>query len=260
MNPTAIKRGAVAWLIAASVLVAWSGGARVYSSQEETRAKEQVEQVQREERFYRIVAGQEAGGPTPADKLARDLAQIEDSVAIFKGDSNRYAGITSSLGFDPFGDGDNCPECGVIDSEVALRVEQVKGGGLDGVIAELRAEIAEAKTQSGPPPWAWVIWIISFPTYLAAIYMRQRKSDEVKWREVAQERNLVGELRAAQRELTPGSPQWGALDNLANELEDQMAKRLQYRDTKSRAMRLEYLTKEASTTLEALEEGNKQLT
>lgn len=262
MSYTAIKRGVVAWIIAATVLVAWTGGARVYTSQEESRVADQVAQVEREVRFYQIVAGQEAGGPTPADKLARDLSQIEDpfSVGDFKGDSNRYAGITESLGFDPFVDGDNCPECGVLDNEVAVRVIQVKEGGLDGVLAELQMPIAEAKSQSGPPTWLLVIWVLSLPTYVVVMYTRLRKSEEIKWREVASEKDLVGELRKAQHELPPGSDQWNALDNLADELEDQMARRLQYRDTKARAIRLQYLTEEATATLEALEEGNRQLT
>lgn len=264
MSYTAIKRGVVAWLIAGTVLIAWTGGARVYNSQEESRVADEVAQVEREDRFYRIVAGQDSGGPTPADKLARDLSQIEDptSVAGFKGDSNRYAGITDSLGFDPFQDGDNCPECGFLDTEVALNVATIKGdeNGLTTVLVSLQEEIPPAKSRSGPAVWAWIIWVLSLPTYAVVMYMRLRKSEEVKWREVAQERNLVEEMRKAQHELPPGSEQWNVLDNLADELEDQMARRLQYRDTKTRAMRLEYLTSEATQALEAFEAGNKELT
>lgn len=253
-----ITRGAATWAVFGALLIAWTGAAKAASSDEKGRVKDEQAQLAEREHFYRVIAGELSGSePGPANKLARDLRDLPvEQVDAFTGDSNRYGGITDDLGFDPFV-GLDCNECGPLDDAVVEDVEEIKEGNLDEVLDEYTEAIEPADTMDGPPGFLWLLWLVSFPAYSVAVYIRRRRAEETKYREFVGERQLVSKLREAAGELSAVDQQ--PLNDLAERLESQIDARVSYGLTKSKQLKLESLIAEAGEVLDAIEAGNKEL-
>ena len=248
------------WATAGILLLAWVGVAAGVNAAGSGDVKDARAQAAKEIRFYQVVAGELSGSELgPANRLARDLKEASaDKLVAFQGDSNRYGGITIELGFDPF-DGVDCSECGPLDGEVISNVEAVKIGNLSEVIQSIQAEIPTQGEESGPPAAIWLLWIISFPTYAGFMYIKHHRSIEAKYRDFSDERQLIGQLREAQHGLPPGNQEWLALDQLADNLQEQIDARVSYTKSKAQKVRISTLTQEATSVLEDIEAGNKAL-
>lgn len=253
-----IKRVAAIWALAGGLLLAWFGFAAGVNAGTEDQFSDDVAQMEKVEHFYRVVNGDLSGQePGPVNKLARDLRELSaDRVLDFTGDSNRYGGITSDLGFDPF-NGVDCSECGQLDTQIVLDVLAIKEGELDSVLERLESEIDQPSTLAEPPDVLWILWILSLPAGVGFLYVRRRRGEESRYREFLGERTLVHELREAGRDLSD-EERWRAA-HLADQLEAQIEMRVQYRQSKAQEMKLDGLQKEASDALEAIAAGNKEL-
>lgn len=244
------------WLIAGVLLFTWSGIAAGRNAAEKDRVKDESAQIEKREHFYRVIAGELPGSePGPANKLARDLRDLpEDEIDSFTGDSNRYGGITDDLGFDPF-NGLDCHECGPLDRSVVDDVEEIKNGDLDEVMDHYAVDPAD--TGSGPSKLIYFLWIISLPAFAGYLFVRNRRAEETKYREFVDERRLIGKLREASHELSPGNRQ--SIEDLADKLQSEIDTRVTFGQTKARQMKLEALIDEAGEVLGAIEAGNRTL-
>lgn len=255
-----IRRGAVIWAAAGALLLAWFGLAAGVNAGTNDEVKDAIAQQGKAEHFYRVVAGDISGQePGPANRLARDLRELsEEEIISFAGDNNRYGGISEELGFDPF-NGVDCSECGPLDTQVIFDVQAVKDGDLEGVLDRLESEVPKPDEMSGPPLLLWFLWFVSFPVTVGIKYVQRQRSEEDKYRDFPDERELLAQLREAKSELPPGHQEWLALDQLADQLQEQIDLRVSYKHRKTKEMKLEALTQEASSRLEEIEAGNKTL-
>lgn len=258
----------VPWGVLAMVLSAWAIFAGVSSHNENARANEQRAAAAKVEHFYLVVAGQLSGAePGPANKLARDLRELtvpsgdtyEATLSRFRGDSNRYGGVTRELGFDPF-EGPNCSECGPLDVAVQENVVVIHNGGIDTVIEEIEAGIVDDEPMSGPPLWLWIALLMSLPTYLVLDAIRVKRKEESRFREFGTERALLRQVQEIRGALPPGDPRQGGLEQLSRRLEAQMNKRVTFAGQKKQDMRLEALTAELEAAVDSIEAGNRELT
>lgn len=255
-----MKRGVTIWLSVGALLLAWFGFSTGVNAGTRDRASEELAQEQKVEHFYRVVSGELTGSESgPANKLARDLRELPfEDLDTFMGDSNRYGGISDDLGFDPF-DGVDCSECGRLDSEVILYVQEVKNGNLNLVIQELAEGVEEADLMSRPGSGIVFLWVLSLPVGIGILYVLGRRSEESRYREFSTERRLVSELREARSELPPGTSDADVLDAMIVRLEDQIEMRVNYKKSKTQEMKLDHLMKEANATLGAITAGNRTL-
>ncbi len=265
-QPNIITAGTV-WAILAVGLLGWTGAGALSGRHADSRAAEQYAAVAKVEHFYLVIAGERSGvEPGPGNKLARDLRDLHVpdgssyavQIRLFRGDSNRYGGVTRDLGFDPF-EGPNCSECGPLDFNVQETVIAVKNGGIDAVVDELESTVEIEEPISGPPASLWGLWLASFPIYVGATYFMRRRQEESRYRELAQESALLSQIREMEKELPPGDQRY-VLSNLASRLEEQMELRVAYRGKKKTDMRLDALVNEATAALESIEAGNRELT
>ena len=255
-----LKRGALAWGAAGATLLAWVALAAGLNAGTNSEVKEARSQAAKETRFYQVVAGELSGSePGPANRLARDLRETPvERLSSFQGDSNRYGGISEELGFDPF-NGVDCQECGFLDPDVIENTEQVKNGDLPTVLEEIQDEVPVQDDTPGPPAFLWFLWIISYPIYAGYVFVKDRRSVEARYRDFAEERSLIGQLREAQHALPPGSQDWNALDQLADNLQEQIEQRVSYRQSKTQRIKIDTLTDEASSVLDDIAAGNREL-
>lgn len=254
---TAIKRAAVVWACAGTLLLVWSGVTAGFNAGSDSEYEEDVAASVQQQNFWRMVAGEVGATPGVFGKLASDLrnSEIED-LPQFRGDSNRYGGISDELGYDPF-NGVNCSECGPLDQEVINRVVDVKSGRLAEVLAEL--EPGRPDKADGPPGWVWPIWLLSGPGAIGAIYIRQRRAIEERYRDYGGEMSLIRSIDDARAELSVGTGQYNDLTSLRHRLQESIDHRVKYGEEEIRTLKLEALKQEALETLEAITEGNRAL-
>lgn len=140
-----------------------SGGAQAFI--EHPKAEDQTEQIATERHFWNAIAGNESvSAATVENQLAIDLAAADD-LSSFRGDSNRYGGITDAIGFDPFnGAGLNCSECGPLKADVQAKAELARSGKVSQVISSVEAT-PDTSTVSLTP------WGMGFLTYLVALWV-----------------------------------------------------------------------------------------
>ena len=261
-------RLSIPWGVGAVVLSVWAIMAGVSSHNENARANEQRAAATKVEHFYLVVAGERSGAePGPANKLARDLRDLNvpsgDTFAAtlsrFRGDSNRYGGVTRELGFDPF-EGPNCSECGPLDVAVQENVVVIHNGGIDTVIGEIEAGLVHEGPMKGPEVWLWLVWLMWLPSYLVFDAIRVKRREESRFREFGTERALLRQVQEIRGALPPSDPRQGGLEQLSRRLEAQMNKRVTFAGQKKQDMRLEALTAELEAAVDSIEAGNRELT
>lgn len=165
-----IAAAALAVIMAVTLV---SGGGQAFV--ERPHAEAQAERIATERHFWNAIAGRESSASASVEnQLAMDLAASED-LSSFRGNSNRYGGITDAIGYDPFdGSGQNCSECGPLKSEVRTKVELAKAGKVDQVLSSVPAP-PDTSTLSLTPfgfslvVYAFVLWVlIGYTSYIAA--------------------------------------------------------------------------------------------
>lgn len=158
-----------------------SGGAQAFI--EHPHAEAQVERVATERHFWNAIAGNESvSAASVENQLAMDLAATDD-LSSFRGDSNRYGGITDAIGFDPFdGTGQNCSECGPLKSDVREQVELAKSGKVSQVLASVDASPDTSSVSLTPfgvgfVTYAFALWVlIGYSSYLLALMITKEKA------------------------------------------------------------------------------------
>ena len=252
---TGLKRAAVVWAVAGALLLSWAGVTSGINSGSQDAYEDDVAAAQKQQQFWRIVAGQGEGPSGVLNKLAKDLRDLPlEDISGFRGDSNRYGGISEELGFDPF-NGVNCSECGPLDEQVVENVRIIRDGRVTEVLQRLEPEKPD-KT-SGPPGALWPLWLISLPVFVGGSYLRNKRREEHRYSEYGQEMELVRSLDEAIPELPSG--QANDLATLRDQLMQNINQRIKYGEEEARAMKLEALRQEAEETLEAIAEGNRAL-
>lgn len=118
--------------------------------------------------FYRIAGGEISGSGTGPDlTLARDLDEwVEEGRDIqdFRGNSNRYGGVSDALGFDPFdSSGLGCFECGPLNDEAIAEINSVRETG------ETLIEPLQPPKQGSWWAMAAGVWLIGGPLSLYAV-------------------------------------------------------------------------------------------
>jgi hypothetical protein len=137
------------------------------------------EQDLKETHFFRVIAGVEFGtAPTVDNLLARDLQKIlHDPAAIdsFRGNSNRYGGVSETIGYDPFDEtGLNCFECGPLDSFTRNVLSNIASGNRSDLEVQHQKPVEGYKlTPFGVPVWTVLgfIWIVGGPLSLFGAQM-----------------------------------------------------------------------------------------
>lgn len=161
-------QGAIAGVVLAVVLFCTAGAGVWQAAIGHPAAQQRNERLSAEVHFWNAVAGESStDAPTVENQLASDLANVPaNKLASFRGDSNRYGGITDAIGYDPFnGAGLNCVECGPLKSSVLRDVKLAKAGGLATVLAEVKAPVdgqGYTLTPFRVSVFAWVLflWLI----------------------------------------------------------------------------------------------------
>lgn len=119
------------------LILSFTGGSMIYQVINKAATNQVSRAASVEGHFWRVVAGQESGtAPGPANQLAKDIKDLSPKeLREFRGDSNRYGGITDAIGFDPFDEsGLNCFECGPLDLHTIHNVELIHSHGLSSVL------------------------------------------------------------------------------------------------------------------------------
>lgn len=251
------KRVAATWASVGTLLLAWSGFAYGANRGSESEYDESVKQAQVQQHFWRVVAGQESGSQGGVlNKLARDLNELPtEELSQFRGDSNRYGGISEELGYDPF-NGADCSECGPLDPAVIDHVVAAKGCCLPQVLKSYEPEKPE---QVGGAPWfLWGGWLLSLPGFQLFTGLRRKRRDEQRYSQYGQEMELI---RSIDHALTTGN-YVGPSDDLyrmRDQLREAIDTRIKYGEQEVKAMKIEELRREARETLEAFNEGNRAL-
>jgi hypothetical protein len=252
---TGIKRVAVAWACAGALLLAWSGMAAGLNAGSDESYDDRRNAALKEQQFWSIVAGEQGAPPGVFGKLATDLKNTpDDELDDFRGDSNRYGGITDELGFDPF-NGTDCSECGPLDQYVINTVIDIRSGRLTVVLEGLEPE--PASNVGGAPFWIWTLWFVSGPAVVGGMYVRNARAYERQYREYGQEMELVRLLD----EAIPEADWREASDLVAlrDRLRESVDLRIKYGEEASRTMKMQELRREAQETLDALAVGNREL-
>lgn len=251
----------IVWVTIGAALALWAGAAQITTRVSDGNEQDQRRQAEKTKSFYRAVAaGTPVGGQGPLGKLAADLQELEATrIVDFRGDSNRYGGITDQLGFDPF-DGPNCSECGRLDHDVQMALFDIKEGKLDRVLAEIDEGVEESDGAPKPSAPVWFLWLVSLPGYLGYTFIRGKRQEEDRYREFGTERTLLRQVQEIRRSLPASDPRASGLDQLARRLEAQMSKRVTFAGQKKQDMRLEALTAELEAAVESIEAGNRELT
>ena len=254
---TRIKRAAVVWACAGVLLLAWSGLAAGANAGQDDKYDDQVAAAQRQQQFWKIVAGEQGAPPGVFGKLANDLHEIPlYELGSFRGDSNRYGGITDELGYDPF-NGENCSECGPLDIAVQNNVVAARDGSLTSVLAALEPE--EPNKTEGPPGWTYLLWLLSGPAMVGGIYALEQRRRARRYAEFGAEMALIENIDEALPQLNPASDDYSELLSLKRHMQSTIDERIRYGEESARAMKLAELRREAEDTLEALSVGNREL-
>lgn len=163
-------------VVTVGVLTGISAGNQAY---DHAKQRDAARVAASEAHFWKVVAGEESGtAPTVDNRLASDLAtRLDDPDAIrdFRGDSNRYGGISDAIGYDPFdGAGLDCVECGPLDAETMAKIEQIQAGKLDEVIGDLNlvADDTFTLTPAGISFQSWygLLWLVGGPLTLLSAH------------------------------------------------------------------------------------------
>jgi hypothetical protein len=170
----------------AAVLLAVTSVVGVAQILDQNEATSEQKAAQNETQFWRVVAG-EAGdtSPTVDVLLARDLRSLSASdVEQFRGDSNRYGGITDAIGYDPFDEtGLNCFECGPLDPYTKRNLTLIRQGNIDQVVAALEVEGPDEGLTLTPGGVSFLsyfaaLWIVGGPFTLLAAHWLAKFTNE----------------------------------------------------------------------------------
>lgn len=167
----AIAAVAFSIVIIISILIQSQG----HSSNRKLQAKNDTEQ-----HFWRAIGGVDStAAETVENQLALDLKAVldnEDAIANFRGDSNRYGGISDAIGYDPFnGTGQGCVECGPLDDSVQANLRLIASGNLNRVLASTNTTYDTSGYTTTPFGWSWGITralgylLIGTTSYLLAL-------------------------------------------------------------------------------------------
>lgn len=167
-----------------TVILGVTGAVAVGQSIQQDDATDAQEAARSEAHFWRVVAGAESGSPTVDVLLARDLRGLSASqVERFRGDSNRYGGITDAIGYDPFDEtGLDCFECGPLDVYTKDNLALIRQGGLDQVLQDTEVPSPDqglTLTPAGMSTMSWValLWMVGGPLTLAAAHYTAKAID-----------------------------------------------------------------------------------
>lgn len=166
----------------AAALLLLVGGSATVQAINHSHAQEQSEVSEKEAHFWRIVAGEASGStPTVDVLLARDLRGLNAvQVNEFRGNSNRYGGVTDAIGFDPFDEtGLDCFECGPLDQDTKNNLGLIRSGQLEDVLATTVVEKPDEGFSLTPfglgiPTTVIFLWMVGGPLTLAAAHYSAR--------------------------------------------------------------------------------------
>lgn len=254
-----LKGAVVVWLAVGLLLLLGMGYSSISHRAKVDDYKGQLEQVSGEIHFWRVIADvdhNDQGGML--NKLARDLRDLPiDQVRIFKGDANRYGGIADELGYDPFA-GINCSECGLLKENIAEAVVLARTGHLDQVIGPLTPR--EPGKAGGPNLDDMAIWLLVGPIAIGIIIAVDWRHRQKRYQEMSSEMHLIGRLDRALEQGGFDSPeQRYELQSVRDKLMTEIDTRVRYSHKEKQRLRMNDLSNEARSTLEAIEEGNKAL-
>jgi hypothetical protein len=162
--------------IMAAVLISVGAVAAGVQAVNREEAQEQLAVTDQEASFWQVIAGEEPGtASNVSNHLARDLRAIindDDALEAFRGHSNRYGGITSAIGFDPFdGTGQSCVECGPLSASTLANIRSIRDGNLDDVLGAV--EVVEVDEGFTLTPFGWsvattiaLLWVFGGPATL----------------------------------------------------------------------------------------------
>lgn len=167
-------------------LIAWTGVLGTVQVLDRNDATAAQDAAQDEAQFWQVVAGEaNSASPTVDVLLARDLRDLSASdVNQFRGDSNRYGGITDAIGYDPFDEtGLNCFECGPLDPYTKANLALIARGGIDQVVDSLQVEAPDEGLTLTPGGvgslgYLFALWMIGGPFTLLAAHWAAKFTNE----------------------------------------------------------------------------------
>lgn len=174
------------WAAVLTVLVTVTGVAAAGQAIQKDKQTEAQKAAESEVRFWRVVAGVEAGSsPTVDVLLARDLRGLSSSqVNEFQGNSNRYGGITDAIGYDPFDEtGLDCLECGPLDPYTKQNLSTIRQGGLEQVLDSIvvpspSTGLALTPLGMSVPLYLILLWAVGGPFTLAGAHYAAKFTNE----------------------------------------------------------------------------------
>ena len=222
--------------------------------------------------FYEVVAGKITDlQPTVDDTLASDLSKISVSrLADFRGDSNRYGGVSSDLGVKVFADCGG--DCGALTDQMIQNVTDAKNGNVSAALGSNRPSKASSSL-TGIALVAIVLWLAIAGLGLASPMLRRRKRHEKLRRAYPDECGTIDRLNAAMDAIAPGKidlmsrrqatisrGQYDELKRMRDGIEEALQVRIDPTFASSSpqlaSRQVEKLMTEASLTLKSVETGN----
>jgi hypothetical protein len=133
----------------------------------------------------------------------------------------------------------------------------VKKGGLDYVVSTI--EVQKPASRSGPPKFVWLLLVLLWPALIAFEWSRKSRLDTKREKVMPNEMDLIRDMDRA-LDGTFGSPdERYDLQALRNRLMAEVDDRVKYGELAGHKMKVDELTQEAQSSLEAIQEGNKVL-
>lgn len=206
-------------------------------------------------RLYASAGGAELSVPSVERKLGADIYAYvrahNGQLDGFRGDSNRYGGISDAIGEDPF-DGVNCSECGPLKAEWETNLEQTALG---------KAATSELIDMPDKPS-SWyqtigtllVLWLLVLPVlFVGSRYWRWRREQKTTSTYSLEDHRLLNSLN---RQLGEGRDD-PELNELRLGLQQALRERATAGEDEKNEMLIERLKTEARDRLDALEAGNR---
>lgn len=255
MVTTRKQAAMIAWSFVAVCLIAVVIVAVIVRSNQRSDYNHRVAVSQAQTHFYSVIAGKAQPGTGVADSLAMDLRSVPVAkLRFFQGTSNKYGGVASEIGIDPF-DNSCGVECGSLRPSVLANVTEARRYGYF-----QEPSVRKHLTSLALPTVALLVWLLIGAAGALAAPFRKRQTHEALRRQYPDECRTLDRLNAAIGALPPGR-QRDELARMREGIEHGLLVRVDPStpDDQVTEARLDKLMQEAQFTLQSVEAGNKAL-
>lgn len=256
MNRASNRRAAVVvWPVVAVLLLVWLVGTVIANSVQSSHYHAALRHANASTHFYQVIAKQTEPDTSVVDRLALDLRTVPAAkLRLFRGNSNSYGSVSSTLGFDPFDE--SCGvECGPLTPNALAEISRAKQGVVP------HTTVAHPGGGVGAPLDVLALWVLLGGIFFVWPYFGNMRSHKAMEQRYPDDWRAVAELTKA---LDSGNLS-STDEHEIRQLRDGLSSALQERMTPGgggnavTVSRVASLKSEARDRLAAIEEGNRVL-